>query len=207
MILPMSFIPYRTELDLTTGRISFFLAAGVVVSEIAAALGSGRRANVALFDLVRFFLIVLGGLLLLPWVFLFGYSIQRKSIAFLAGILGSFSGISYFLNKPINPFSDNAYAPKSFVKLTQDEPRALSYLNSGRGKGIAIWVASVTALIPALGALCWRFGIVITAQSARPRTSNIEETASALIMCGLFCTIVAGVNYLLVACRVLWRSG
>ncbi len=145
--------------------------------------------------------IVLVSLLILPLAFLFGYGKQGVLVAILAGILGAFAGIGYFLYKPINPFSDNAYAPKSFTKLTPDELRALNYLNSSQGRSIAILVALGVALIPALGALSWRLDLVITPHIAQVKPFNTALWITTLTLCGP----VTIVSYFLIICRVLWK--
>ena len=54
----VSFLPKMLAFDPTFGQITFFLSIGIILSLVAAALGPGRWASVALFDLATFFLLV-----------------------------------------------------------------------------------------------------------------------------------------------------
>jgi hypothetical protein len=54
----LSFLPKMLTFDPTFGQITLFLGMGTVLSLIAAALGPGRWAFVAQFDLATFFPLV-----------------------------------------------------------------------------------------------------------------------------------------------------
>lgn len=54
----LSFIPHLSRFDLSATQITVSLAAGALLSFIAAARGPGRWAFVALFDVATFFLLV-----------------------------------------------------------------------------------------------------------------------------------------------------
>jgi hypothetical protein len=54
----LSFIPGLSTLDLTFAHITFLLGAAMLLAFIAAVLGSGRWAFIALIDLATFILLV-----------------------------------------------------------------------------------------------------------------------------------------------------
>ena len=54
----LSFIPGFSSLDLTFAHITFLLGTAILLAFIAAALGSGRWALIALVDLATFILLI-----------------------------------------------------------------------------------------------------------------------------------------------------
>lgn len=118
----------------------------------------------------------------------------------LAALLGSLAFLGYFLYKPLNPFSDNLYAPKSFHRLTEGEIKALGYLNSRAGKALILKLAAASALAPAAGAICLMFGLAF--KESLPRAG---PPLANLLFAGAFSGLLALLSYLLLACRVVWK--
>ncbi len=95
----------------------------------------------------------------MPWVG--GQAIRDVAWTITGALTGSSLAVAYFMWKPLNLFSNNAYAPKPLSSLTSGELKALAFLNSSAGRFAVLKYIAQVPVAAVFGAMLSTMGYVL----------------------------------------------